>query len=189
MRDNVEPGNGDEAAWAERLNAMIRESPSERQASRILEERTVAALRERNLLVSKSRRQISRAWIAGAAAASIAFFATGVAVGQWLGARTTATAMASAQGDVLLHALQVQHAGSAYVNALQALALASDSTDPQVRQQGREVALAAFHAAATEVIRLAPNDPVAADILRGLQRTREQAQPAKRNDDRKIIWY
>lgn len=188
MRNTTEAGHGDEA-WADRLGASIRELPTERQASRMLEERTVSALRERNLLFTKSRGRIPRGWIAGAAAASIAFFATGVAVGQWLGTRTTATALATAQGDVLLNALQVQHAGTAYVNALQALAIASDSTDPQIRQQGREVALAAFHAAASEVARLAPNDPVAAEILRGLQHTRELAQPARRNTDRKVIWY
>lgn len=189
MSDNIEKRDSDDDVWTGQLGAMIRELPAEREPGRLLEERTVAALREHGLLRAKPARRMSTARLAGAIAASIAIFATGVVAGQWLGTRSTATAFASAQSDALLNALQVQHAGSAYVNALQALVQATDSADAQANAQGREVALAAFHAAANEMVRLVPSDPVSTEILRGLQRVRQQAQPEKQSTDRNIIWY
>lgn len=176
--------------WEERLTAMASALPREREAGRLLEERTVAALRKRGILKRRARR-LPAIWLAGSIAASITLFALGVVVGQWLGARSTTQAvMALQQTDAMRTALQVQRAGSAYVNALQAMAQLSDSTGAAVPQQGREVALTALHAAANEVIRLAPNDPIAAEILRGFQRARQQ-QPAaqKKNPERQIIWF
>ena len=175
--------------WEERLSAMASVLPREREPGRLLEERTVATLRKRGILRRKARR-VPPGWMAGSIAASIALFAIGVAVGQWLGTRTTTQAvMAMQQNDAMRTALQVQRAGSAYVNALQAMAQLSDSTGNAVPQQGREVALTALHAAANEVIRLAPNDPIAAEIMRGFQRVKQQQLVQKKEPQRQIIWF
>ena len=179
--------------WEERLAAMAHALPRESEPGRLLEERTVAVLRKRGMLAKRRPRRLQAAWLAGGIAASIAFFASGVVVGQWLGTRATASAViAMQQNDPQRTATQVQRAGSAYVGALQALAQLSDSTRTEISPQGREVALTALHAAANEVIRLAPNDPIAAEILRGFQRVREQQQAAAQKPEQKlrqIIWF
>ncbi len=177
--------------WEERLAAMADALPKEREAGRTLEERTIVALRKRGLLQQQPARRFGPAWLAGSIAASIALFATGVVVGQMLGARTaTNTAIALSQSDGLRTAAQVQRAGSAYVDALQALAQLGDSSKAGVPSQGREVALTALHAAANEVIRMAPNDPIAAEILRGFERVRQQEATQQRRDpQRQIIWF
>jgi len=47
-----------------------------------------------------------------------------------------------------------------------------------------------LHAAANEVIRLAPNDPVAMKILQGIEQAKRQAQPREERDaGRKIVWF
>lgn len=187
MSNEFEQTDGE---WEARLAAMANALPKEREAGRLLEERTVAALRKRGLLKRKPTRRISPAWLAGSIAASIALFASGVVVGQMLGARTaTNTAIALTQNDALRTAAQVQRAGSAYVDALQALAQLSDSSSNGVPPQGREVALTALHAAANEVIRMAPNDPIAAEILRGFERARQQSTQPQRDPQRQIIWF
>jgi hypothetical protein len=187
MSNEFEPTDGE---WEARLAAMANALPKEREAGRLLEERTVAALRKRGLLKRKPARRFGPGWLAGSIAASLALFASGVVVGQMLGARTaTNTAIALSQNDAQMTAAQVQRAGSAYVNALQALAQMADST-AGVPAQGREVALTALHAAANEVIRMVPNDPIAAEILRGFERARQQqATQQQRNPQRQIIWF
>jgi len=176
--------------WEDRLDAMAKDLPREREPGRLLEERTVATLRTRGLLKQRTSR-FHAGWLAGGIAASIALFATGVVVGQMLGSRTTTKAfVAMQQTDAMRSAAQVQLTGSAYVTALQALAQYSDSTGTQVTAQGREVALTALHAAANEVIRLAPNDPIAAEILRGFQRVRQQQmKQQKKEPQRQIMWF
>jgi len=85
----------------------------------------------------------------------------------------------------------VQQTGSAYVQALEALVTAANQNQgPQQSAQAREVALTALHAAANEVVRLAPNDPVASKILQGIEQARRQAQPLEEQDaGRKIVWF
>ena len=164
----------DDSAWEERWQMMASGLTREREASQLLEERTIATLRERGLLRARRTSRLNPAWLTGAIAASIALFATGVVVGQWLGTRTAASAMiALSQNDPSRTAAQVQRAGTQYVNALQALGQLASSTN-SMPEQGREVALAALYAAANEVIRFAPNDPLAEEILRGFQRIRQQ---------------
>ena len=178
--------------WDERLAAMAKALPREREPGRLLEERTVAALRKKGMLKPRRhRRGFHPGLLAGSIAASLALFAMGVVVGQWLGARSATEAfVAVRQTDAMNTALQVQKAGSAYVDALQALASFSDSAGVAVPQQGREVALTALHAAANEVIRMAPNDPVAAEILRGFQRVRQQQMAQQQKEpQRQIVWF
>ena len=177
--------------WEERLAAMAQALPREHEPSRMLEERTVGALRTRGILQQRRQSRISSGWLAGGVAASIALFATGVAVGQWLGTRHTAEVLSVVQqNDALQVAAQVQRAGSEYVSALQAMARFTDPANPQVAPQGREVALTALYAAANEFVRLGPNDPVAAEILRGFQRARQQnAANQGTSPQRRVIWF
>lgn len=156
--------------------------PREREPGRMLEERTVRALREEGLLAAGAEstgrtRPAARIdarhrpwWLSAAAiAAGIALFAGGLSVGQMLGARQTADAFQTVfeDGDVLL-ASQVQRAGSDYVAALAALSGADGGAIADT-SQALEVALTALWAAANEIVRLAPDDPVTARILQGFE--------------------
>lgn len=144
----------DELTRAEReaLSAL----PQERLPSRLLEERTVRALREKGLLGRRQRRRFPAGWRATAVAAGLALFAAGTAFGQWLGSRQTANAIASAQRDEALDAaLRVQQAGSAYLDALSALVEESSATGgTETNQKAREVALAVFRGVSDEIDRL-----------------------------------
>jgi hypothetical protein len=156
--------------------------PREREPGRMLEERTVRALREEGLLAAdaahagRTRPATKveaghRPWwrSAAAIAAGLALFAGGLSVGQMLGARQTVDAFQTVfeDGDVLL-AAQVQRAGSDYVAALAALS-ATDGGAAADTSQALEVALTALWAAASEIVRLAPDDPVTARILQGFE--------------------
>lgn len=176
--------------WEEKLMSYARELPSETMPSALLEERTVRELRSRGIL-KKKRRVIPMAWLAGSIAASLALFATGVVVGQYMGTRTTVTAIAKVQNtDAATAAAQVQRTGTAYVQALEALVTAAHQRNGgQVNPQAREVALTALHEAANEVVRLAPNDPVVAKILQGIEQERKQSQPRNGRADRQIVWF
>lgn len=189
----MESSEHDELTPAERaaFDALARE----RMPSRLLEERTVRVLRERGFLRPAGRRRrllLPPSWIAAGIAAALALFTSGVAVGQWLGTRETADALAQIQGsdDAAESALRVQRAGSAYVAALTQLVEAADSASASEATQAREVALAALWAAANEIVRLAPDDPVTGQILRGFERARQQTgiedeQPPVRQ----VIWF
>ena len=139
------------------------------------------ALREQGLLAARRVRGAPAAeaaqlpshhrpwWRSAAAiAAGIALFAGGMSVGQIMGSRQTAEAFQTVfeEGDVRL-ASQVQRTGSEYVAALEALS----SADGAAADSGQavEVALTALWAAANEIVRLAPDDPLAARILQGFQ--------------------
>ena len=176
--------------WEEKLMSYARELPVEATPSPLLEERTVRALRKRGIL--RKRRSLPTAWLVGSVAASLALFATGVVVGQYLGTRNTVTAIAQVQHktDAAAVAAQVQETGTAYVQALAALnATRSNTQNGQVNPQAREVALTALHEAANEVVRLAPNDPVVAKILQGIEQERKQSQPRNGRTDRQIVWF
>jgi hypothetical protein len=170
---------------------MVRELPQDALPSALLEERTVRELRKRGLL--RRQRSLPASWLAGSVAASIALFATGVAVGQWLGTRNTISTVAeiASQTSPAAAAAQVQETGTAYVQALEALVNSANQTQGQPSDpQAREVALTALHAAANEVVRLAPNDPVAAKILQGIEQARRQADPpTERQASRQIVWF
>lgn len=175
-----------EFEWEATYNKLLNELPLEGAPSALLEERTVRELRSRGLL--RRRRWLSTPWLTGAVAASIALFASGIVVGQWLGTRSVAT-IANNSASV---AAQVQRTGSAYVQALEALVNSANQLPPQQQSaQAREVALTALHAAANEVVRLAPNDPVATRILLGIEQARRQAQPREQRDTsaRQIVWF
>lgn len=147
----------DELTAAERqaLDAL----PRERQPSALLEERTVRALRERGLLRGRGSAWSRAPWRAAATAAAIALFAAGTAFGQWLGARQAADTLAIVQQtDAMAAALQVQYAGTAYLDALAALVATANQAEPAAARQAREVAFAVYRGAADELDRLVSAD-------------------------------
>ncbi|MDP2471239.1 MAG: hypothetical protein Q8W46_10250 [Candidatus Palauibacterales bacterium] len=170
------------AAEREALDAL----PREREPGRLLEERTVRTLRDEGLLASGPGRRVESAsdsgmstrrpwWRSAAAiAAGIALFAGGLSVGQVLGARQTADALQTVfVGRDARLASEVQRTGSDYVAALAALSEV-DFQQPADSGQALEVALTALWAAANEIVRLAPDDPLTARILQGFEaRARE----------------
>lgn len=171
--------------WEAKLMQYANELPSEQLPSSMLEERTVRELRARGLL--RKKRILPLTWLAGSVAASLALFATGVVVGQYLGTRSTVQMFA--QKDA---AAQVQQTGSAYVQALEQLVSVAQRNRGSARDssQAREVALTALHEAANQVARIAPNDPVTAKILQGMQQEQKQSdkrsgRPAQHN----VVWF
>jgi hypothetical protein len=185
------------AAESEAFDAL----PREAMPGRLLEERVVSELHARGLLGTRQARHIewSRLGITAAAAAGVALFASGLAVGQWLGARHTANAMLALQRqDAVSTAAAVQRTGSAYLSALGALAQASSSADPQEVAHARETAQSVLQQAANEMVRLAPDDPVSAQILQGLdrarvqqgqERDRVQSASTKPDGKQRLVWF
>ena len=177
-------------------------SPDERERFRTLprtldpddslEERTVRALRSAGLLRSAPVRVIrfplSPAWIGAALAASLAIFVGGFGMGSWLEARHTTQVVAQLhEQDATRAAALVQQTGSAYVSAMAALASASErATSPSEVSQGREVAVNALHAAANQLVRLAPEDPLAVNILAGM---RSASQTDSSAGNSRLVWF
>lgn len=165
--------------------------PKERMPSRILEERTVRALKKHGII--RSRPVLSGArlpWLAAGIAAALALFVSGLAVGQAMGSRQTANAFAAVYTRPTdLAAARVQSTGSAHREALSALVAATGTADPQERQQAREVALAAFWAAANEIVRLAPDDPVALRILQEAERSVGTRGASAAEDTTSVVWF
>src|SRR5262245_2752996 len=180
------------AAERERFESL----PREMMPSRVLEERIVSELRTRGHLHEPQhvRRPAWRpAWspfpLAAAAAAGIALFASGLAVGQWVGARHTAeTMLAMQRQDSANAAAAIQRTGSAYLSALGAVVQASTSSDSNEVARARLAAQNILHEAANEMVRLAPDDPVAAHILQGLDRAKVQAASASPDNKKSVVW-
>jgi hypothetical protein len=164
--------------------------PREREPGRLLEERTVRSLRARGLLQRIGSRYARMPWLVAGLAASIALFVVGVTVGQWLGSRTVAESMASAQQQTAMEAAAaVQRAGSAYVTALMAFAAVADSSGNGAYSQGREAALNALYAAAFELVQIDPTDPVAVTIREGLEQARLRWRQPADTAIQRVVWF
>ncbi len=170
--------------------------PREKQPRAALEDRVVAALERRGLLAiplvgARGGRRRIAPWLAGAAAASLALFASGFAAGQYFGARSGAAAAISgvtaSRGSAAEVAAHVERAGRLYVAALAALGRLSDTTDSATRNAARRAAIQALGAAAGEVANLAPDDPLAAAVLRGLNERSQSQGPAP--STRSVVWF
>ena len=170
--------------------------PRERVPRAELEDRVVAALQRRGLLpiplttAAGGRRRFTP-WLVGAVAAALALFVGGFAAGQYFGARSGAAAVLSgvqaSRGSAAEVAAHAERAGTMYVAALVALNQLTDSADAPTRARARQAAIAALGGAAEEVAHLAPNDPLAAAVLRGMnERSREQG-PAP--SSRSVVWF
>jgi hypothetical protein len=165
--------------------AALDSLPRDRSPGRLLEERVVRALRARGVL---RRRSPAPAWVAAGLAASVALFAGGFAAGQWTSSRGMARSFRDAQVQSAREAAAVvQRTGSAYINALAALALYADSGGNGAVRQGREAALAALSAAAAELADLDPSDPVARSV-RVLLAAHEQPT-VERARARAVLWF
>jgi hypothetical protein len=181
----------DPMALTPQERAALDALPREADPGRLLEERTVQALREHGLLDGRSFsvRSRSRLLVAAGIAASIALFVTGLAVGQWIGTRSVAATMAEANHQTAMQAAAaVQRAGSAYVSALGALVQLADSSDAASVNQGREAALAALYAAVSELVVLAPTDPMSVAVHELLE-PRSDTEGAGRSDIRNVVWF
>ena len=75
----------------------------------------------------------------------------------------------------------VQQAGTAYASALEKLALLPASTGNDELLQGREVALATFYTAATQVTKIVPREHLALHLLQTLDGS-ERAYPVGEDD-------
>ena len=188
MNDSDELTPGERQAF----EAMSRERAPRAE----LEDRVVAALQRRGLLAipltaaAGSRRRLTP-WLVGALAAGLALFVGGFAAGQYFGTRSGAAAVLSgvraSSGSAAEVAAHAERAGTMYVAALVALNQLTDSADAPTRAKARLAAIAALGGAAEEVAHLAPNDPLAAAVLRGLnERSREQG-PAP--SSRSVVWF
>lgn len=157
--------------------------PRHREPGRLLEERTVRALRARGFLRPSG---FQRGWWAAAAAAAVAVFATGFAMGQRTASIDIASQFAEVQQLAAMQAAQqVQRTGSAYVAAIAALAQVADTVDTAAVEQGREVARSALYAAATEFAGLAPGDPLANQIVWLLSGTAPESEAEPTN----VFWF
>lgn len=172
------------------LRSALQDLPRVREPGRLLEERTVRALREHGVIEAAApRRGIRRlpaSWLGGAVAASLALFASGMAVGQWMGTRATAEVVSAVQAENSRNtAMLVQQTGTAYVQALSKLATTRDSGAHAA--QGREVAVQMLRAAADELVRIAPDDPVASAVLAGFQKA--DTTKAAAGDKQRVVWF
>ena len=66
---------------------------------------------------------------------------------------------------------------------------ATGAAEPQEVQQAREVALAAFWAAANEIVRLAPDDPVSLRILQEVERSAVGRGTGAADDTTNVVWF
>jgi hypothetical protein len=164
----------------------------ERDPGRLLEERTVRALRAQGLLqvpvpAAPPHRRVRPAWIGAAAAAAAAVFLGGMALGQQMGSRAAAQAFAAGNAQSAEQAANaVQRTGSAYVTALSRFAELSDADGGGMDPAARAAAVQLLHAAADELLRIAPDDAVATGILAG----HADGLPAETVDGaRRVVWF
>jgi hypothetical protein len=200
MNEDEDPRFGVDPEEEEELTEQEREAfralPREMIPPASLEDRVVDVLRGEGLLhagvvdarVARWPRRAST-W-AGAAAAAVALFASGMVMGQRSATRSVADAMAQRlAGDPVAQAAQVQEAGSDYVRAVAHLADLAAKGDPGAVAPGREAARVALHAAALELARLSPDDPTLRLVLAVLEDRLHTAVPDSVGGARTTIWF
>lgn len=199
----------DETEWTEDERKALDALPREVDPGRLLEERTVAALKERGLLHGTesdvevagprlgpgSRLQPSAtpgsglagrfhpAWWAAGIAAALALFFGGMALGQNRAGLTTeqlATALRSA--DAAERSSLIQQTGSLYVDAIAGLAM--NVRDGETVGTGVEVGLTALYAAAYELARLHPEDARLRAVLQALE-----SHPTNGDPETDVHWF
>ena len=175
----------------DREREALESLPRERAPRKALEERVVAELRREGLLHAPAplRLPLTPAWIGTAVAASVALFVGGFTLGGWIESRHTTSMLVQMHeheaANASAAAADVQRTGSAYVAALATLAAFADTSHSQGVVQGREVAVNAMHAAANQMVRLAPEDPLAVRILQGLDHSAHRDSA----DARRTMWF
>jgi hypothetical protein len=162
------------------------EKPNE--PSRMLEERTVRALRAEGLL--RARHRVSLPWLMAAAAAGAVLYLGGLATGQWLSNRETTRIVSDLERNHALEAAAlVQKTGSAYAQAIAGLASLRLPSDSQSVVQGREVALSALYSAANQLVRLTPDDPLVVRILQVMEHEKAKPDTTQSAHTRRVIWF
>lgn len=174
--------------------AALAALPREHPADPALEERTVRALRAGGWLAPTPRRlrDVPRSWLAVGAAAAIALFAGGFALGQRIESHeNTELLVAIHERDAARVAAEVQRTGSAYVRALSALSAVADSSRAPGVREGREVAVNALYAVADQMVQLSPDDPLSARILQAFDRGagRDTTKLAGGIAHRRVVWF
>jgi hypothetical protein len=125
-----------------------------------------------------------------AATAVIALTLGGFALGQWAGSQQTAKAMFEMhEQDGLRLAAEVQRTGTAYIAALNTLFENLQAQDPEVRAQGWQVAVSALYAAADLVVSIAPDEPMAQNILWALNQFQETPGERETEPPRHFVWF
>lgn len=166
--------------------------PRERIPEHALKKRTMRSLRGRGLLRERSRPGItlSPAWAAVAAAAMVALAIGGFALGQWSGSRQTADAMLAMQEQNGLRlAAEVQRTGTAYITALNTLVENLEGQDPELQAQGRQAAISALYAAADLVVNIAPDEPVAQNIVWALDQSKGVPDESDGTPPTHFFWF
>ena len=163
--------------------------PRERTPSRLLEQRTVKVLRARGTLRPKWHVSFP-GWAAAGLAASVALFASGIAVGQLMASRSTQEmVLAMNAQNAMQVAAAVQRTGSAYTAALERLVALSDSGEQgSDLVQGREVALTALWTAADQIVRIMPDDPIATRIIQAFESITE-SDSTTAGALRRVAWF
>lgn len=176
--DDLTPAEQQAFAGLERQN----------QPSRLMEERTVRALQAQGLLRGKRRLPIP--WLVAAAAAGAVLYLGGIATGQWVANRQTTQIVSDLErGHAREAAALVQRTGSAYAQAIAALASLRSPSDTHAVSQGREVALTALYSAANELVRLSPDDPVVVRILQVMEQDKVDPDTTQSANTRRVIWF
>ncbi|HEV8577829.1 MAG TPA: hypothetical protein VGX68_02005 [Thermoanaerobaculia bacterium] len=169
MDDDVVNDSPEESEILRRLADL----PLEAEPARDLWPEVAARIARPEHPAARSRYRV----FAQAAAAALLLFAGGVAVGHRWGAAERAASGVRLARDPLAAAAEVQRTGTEYVAALRSLAECTPG--PGTREQGREAALAAFYGAAHELVRLAPGDAGANEILDAVSSCREAPRPER----------
>jgi hypothetical protein len=206
MSDEMKgPNQPDEIEWTDAEREALEALPREQDPGRLLEERTVAALKERGLLRESGRETDRRsgsgdaghertrrrsgsgrggprvgalhpAWWAAGIAAALALFFGGLSLGQARAGATTAELMTALQSaEAAERPSLIQQTGSLYVDAIAGLATAT--ADREAVGTGVEVGLTALYAAAYELARLHPEDPRLHQVLDVLEQQPEDGDP------------
>ena len=176
----------DEIEWTAEEREALDRLPREVDPGELLEERTVAALKERGLLGGAATRRAGLfhpAWWAAGLAAALALFFGGLALGQaraGIDARDLLTALRTA--ETVERPSLIQQTGSLYVDAL--AGLSAGSPDSETVGTGMEVGLAALYAAAWEMARLHPDDPRPWAVIRALE-----SYQAENGPETDVHWF
>jgi hypothetical protein len=86
-------------------------------------------------------------------------------------------------------AAEVQRTGTAYITALNTLVENLEGQDPELQAQGRQVAISALYAAADLVVNIAPDEPVAQNIVWALDQSDEAPEEADDTPPRHYVSF
>ena len=171
--------------------------PKERVPSAFLEERVVRTLRRRGALRPMSRRniEITNKRLIGAVAACLAFVICGFTMGLLATpTQVVSPPLATMSASAVPVSLSVQEAGTAYITALERLALMSSSAESDDARnndelrQGREAALITLYTAADEMAKIIPKDQLSRCIVNAIETT-EKSDIDNTQNDPKVIQF